>query len=342
MAATTRHPAVAGTAAAPSSLHPAPVAPPGATARTTTTAAVAPGANTSGQRKYKYTGGFDFTKISSGMREKFKHVGRFDERSLPNMQALLGLIEADTAMNDIRWIAYMLATALWETSHIEVIKVPVVDAKGVSKTDKVGNVITRTKKIWTNMAPAPETGSGAGRGYFLPVKIATLPSGEMQVTEQDGDQWTINANGVEKAVTGTRAAPRKVADLGASPGTKTSDIYKKALGDEKKFYGRGYVQLTWWSNYAKAGVELNKGVGFFLNDPEQAMEASYAYQLMSIGMRTGAGFANGLTFEDYFSGNDRDYAGARTMVNKKDVDSIQPVAEIARLFEDVLWDARKT
>jgi hypothetical protein len=54
------------------------------------------------------------------------------------------------------------------------------------------------------------------------------------------------------------------------------------------------------------------------------------------------GFANNHKFHDYFSGNQRGYEGARAMVNALDTESIVKVANIARLFEDVLWDARKT
>lgn len=43
-----------------------------------------------------------------------------------------------------------------------------------------------------------------------------------------------------------------------------------------------------------------------------------------------------------FSGIQRDYEGARDMVNSQDTKSIGPVANIARLFENVLWDARKS
>jgi len=53
-------------------------------------------------------------------------------------------------------------------------------------------------------------------------------------------------------------------------------------------FGRGYVHLTWWYNYATAGVLPDKGLTL-VTDPENAK-----------------------------------------------------VANIARLFEDVLWDARKT
>ena len=84
---------------------------------------------------------------------------------------------------------------------------------------------------------------------------------------------------------------------------------------------------------------LGKGMTFFLEDPEQALEATYAYRLMSVCMRTGVGFANGHKLEDYSSGNDRKYTLARAMVNG--TDHADDIGKIAQAFEDILWDSRK-
>jgi len=55
----------------------------------------------------------------------------------------------------------------------------------------------------------------------------------------------------------------------------------------------------------------------------------------------GEGFAGKHEFDDCFSGRQRDYEGARAMVNAAHVDSITKVARIARPFEDMLRDVRK-
>ena len=132
---------------------------------------------------------------------------------------------------------------------------------------------------------------------------------------------------------------------GKIPGTnqppKPIDAYDKAPGDEHTDFGRGYVQLTWWYNDASAGALVDQGLSL-VKDPENAMAAQTAYNLMSLCMRTGKGFANNCKFDDYFSGAQRDYEGARAMVNALDTESVAKVANIARLFEDVLWDARKS
>jgi len=330
------------TPAAPSDLHPPPPGPPTAPARTTASNPVAPGANTSGQRKYAYIGGYDFATMSdiltNHLPAALKADHRWDARSLPHLQILMGLIEADTDVTDLRWAAYMLATTYWETNHTEPVQVPKKDKKGAVMTDKLGNVITRTIKANTTMKPITELGGGAGRRYHRPVKYLALPGGKAQITEYDGDQFTIDTSGTWKAVGNLQNKKLKAA-VGTAADAAATKAYTDAGGDERLFIGRGYVQLTWWQNYASAGVILGKGMPFFLDDPEQALEATYAYKLMSVCMRTGVGFANGHKFSDYFSGNDRKYTQARAMVNG--TDHADDIKRIAEAFEDILWDSRK-
>ena len=42
--------------------------------------------------------------------------------------------------------------------------------------------------------------------------------------------------------------------MGTTDGGAGVKVYTNDPGDENAYYGRGYVQLTWWSNYAKASV----------------------------------------------------------------------------------------
>ncbi|HEY9028412.1 MAG TPA: glycoside hydrolase [Burkholderiaceae bacterium] len=342
MAATSRSPVVAGAASSASSLHPAPVAPPTAAARTTVTPTVAPGANTSGERKYAYVGGYDTAKMADTLTHHLPAAlradNRWDSHSLDNLQTLMSMIEADTSITDLRWVAYMLATAYWETNHVEKIEVPKTDRKGAVMKDKVGNIVMRKKGINVTLAPVNESGQGKTRNYARPVKVAVLPTGEIQVTEYDGDQFIVSTDGKIKNKPNL-VNSHITSSMGTAPTLQAVRAYKDAAGDEHVYYGRGYVQLTWWSNYATAGPLLGLPAAFFLQDPEQALEASYAYKLMSLCMRTGAGFANKHKFENYFSGHDREYQRARAMVNG--TDHAAEIANIARDFEDILWDARK-
>ncbi len=103
------------------------------------------------------------------------------------------------------------------------------------------------------------------------------------------------------------------------------------------YFGRGYVQITWWENYAKASQYLGRGFDL-LFDPEIVKEPLVAYRIMSEGMRMAAIFSK-TRFENYFSGSNRDYIGARAMVNG--TDHAVDIAKIAESFEAILLDARK-
>ncbi len=326
--AQTRPPAVAGSAPQPSALHPDPPGPPNSARRTTQTATVAPGQNTSNQRKYLWQTGFDHAKIATAFTEKFQHINRYDSRSIPNLQALLTMIEADATIRDIRWMAYMLATAYWETSHIE--------TETVSSTDRRGRVITRNRNYWVNMTPAHETGEGAGRRYERPVKVLKLPSGKLTITEWNGNAFTVNLNGTfDAVVAGT--VPGDVHPSGTPRPTRPSAAYVAAQGTEHAYFGRGYCQLTWWYNYATASALMNQGLDYVI-DPEKVMVPQPAYDLMSLCMREGKGFARPHKLADYFSGADRKYTQARAMINAGD--NAATIATIAEAFEDVLWEAR--
>jgi hypothetical protein len=275
-----------------------------------------------GQREYLWGGKFVHSKVETGFTDKFSRTAHYDTLSIPNLITLLGFIEDDVELVDLRSMAYMMATAYWETSHIEKVE--------VTATDKKGKVVTRKVSHWVNMKPTEEMGKGAGRDYFLPVKVQMQPNGDALVTEQDGDQFTVKPNG-------SNSPAKRGMTMGSDAAGKSTKAYKDAGGTELAYFGRGYVQLTWWANYAKSGANLNMGLDL-LKDPDKVMEPATAYALMSHGMRTGQGFANGHKLADYFSGATRDYVGARHMVNGRD--HAADIAALAEKFEDLLYECR--
>ena len=283
---------------------------------------VAPVPARAAQRNYLWDGEFVHSQVETGFTAKFSRTAHYDALSIPNLITMLGFLEDDTDIVDLRWMAYMLATAYWETSHIE--------KQDVTTTNKKGKVITRKVSHWINMKPTDEMGHGAGRDYFLPVKVQMQPNGEALVTEQDGDQFTVKANG-------SNTPASRGMTMGSDAAEKSTRAYKDAAGTELAYFGRGYVQLTWWANYAKAGANLNMGLDL-LKDPEKVIEPATAYALMSHGMRTGQGFANGHKLADYLCGTTRDYVGARHMVNGRD--HAAEIAVLAEKFEDLLYECR--
>ena len=179
--------------------------------------------------------------------------------------------------------------------------------------------------------PIEEVGHGHGHAYYYPAKIKRLQNGDAQVTERDGDQWTVSSRN------GVLSAANQDAVRGLENPTQAPDpAYVHAQGRENKYFGRGYVQLTWWDNYVSAGFALGRGLEL-LYQPDLLLNRDLAYEIMSIGMRTGKSFANGHTFRRYFVGGHSDYVNARMMVNPGAAlaNKIE-VAEIGRKFEHVL------
>ena len=84
------------------------------------------------------------------------------------------------------------------------------------------------------------------------------------------------------------------------------------------YYGRGYVQLTWYENYDKMGKVL--GVDL-MNKPELAMDPSNAFEIMQEGMTlglTGRGDFTGHSLERYFNQTKEDWNNARKIINGND------------------------
>ncbi len=79
------------------------------------------------------------------------------------------------------------------------------------------------------------------------------------------------------------------------------------------FYGRGFVQLTWYENYEKAGRKLNED---FIQNPEKVMELGNATRIMFLGMAEG--WFTGKKLGDYFNTTKEDWINARRIINGLD------------------------
>jgi hypothetical protein len=268
-------------------------------------------------KDYLHVGPYDQSTFSKEYAQAFKGVPKFNLASMPDLLFILHKIGADPRISDVRWAAYMLATAFIESSHTVKIK------QGTGRKSHMA-------KVWRNFAPIEEAGHGKGRRYYAPVKVKRLPTGDAQVTEQDGDQWRVSAT------TGDAQDLHRHQKMGVEA-SATSPLYARDDGDEQQYFGRGYVQLTWWSNYAKAGMVLGRGLAF-LYDPDLVEDPNVAYAVMASGLCTGKIFANGRKLSQYFHGTHTDYVNARMMVNPgaKHANK-EEVAHIAERFEKVLF-----
>ncbi|ARB06760.1 putative endolysin [Acinetobacter phage WCHABP12] len=95
------------------------------------------------------------------------------------------------------------------------------------------------------------------------------------------------------------------------------------------YYGRGYVQLTWQSNYEKASKKLGHD---FLSNPDDVMKKEYAIQILLTGMKEG--WFTGKKLSDYIYQSKKDYVSARRIINGSD--KAQKIAEISLIFERAL------
>jgi putative chitinase len=91
------------------------------------------------------------------------------------------------------------------------------------------------------------------------------------------------------------------------------------------WYGRGFVQLTWQANYAKASKFV--GVDLIAN-PDLALSPPIAVQILFDGMLDG--WFTGKKLSDYNTSNGFDYVGARHIINGNDRDTV--IAGIAGTF----------
>lgn len=95
------------------------------------------------------------------------------------------------------------------------------------------------------------------------------------------------------------------------------------------YYGRGYVQLTWFNNFKKASGKLKHD---FLNNPDDAMQIEHATNILLLGMKEG--WFTGRKLSDYINPSKRDYVNARRIINGMDKASL--IAGYAETFERAL------
>jgi hypothetical protein len=104
-------------------------------------------------------------------------------------------------------------------------------------------------------------------------------------------------------------------------------------------YGRGYVQLTWAKNYARADDELDLG-GKLISNEDLALQPDIAARIMVHGME--GGWFTGKSLKDYLplaeqAGFDA-YTQARRIING--LDKAQQIAKEAQQFEAALIAGR--
>jgi hypothetical protein len=339
---------------------PADLVPP-ATAATVPVAPVAQVADTAPEQ-FLHTGGFDQAKFAAAFEaRKNKHLYfrvRFNAAAVANAWQLIVMMQADSRVIDIRWMAYMLGTAYFEApAQLTITRsVPSVNKRGkpILRPDGTQAMIDKHIKVWRAMSPGDERHVEDIRRYKAAVKVRRIDFDDVEalcskdkkkfgsasllggawIVEKDGDEFVVDAAGTQVWQS------RKGAIVGAAFKGRTAAEYTAFDGDEHTYAGRGYVQLTWWNNYIAAGVALGRGLEL-LFAPELANDAQTAYNVMAHGMLTGQGYANKHKISDYVHGKVKNYVKARAIVNGNDKRAtFTLVAQLAELFEQMLLQAK--
>ncbi|WP_439695884.1 glycoside hydrolase family 19 protein [Mucilaginibacter sp. AW1-7] len=94
---------------------------------------------------------------------------------------------------------------------------------------------------------------------------------------------------------------------------------------DKLYYGRGYVQLTWYENYESMGHLLHVDL---LGNPELALDPTIAANIMVKGMV--GGLFTGKSLGKYFTADLTDWVNARKIING--LDQAATIAGYAQTF----------
>lgn len=199
------------------------------------------------------------------------------------LTTLATAIKRDVEITDIRWMAYMLATAWLETAN--------------------------------TFEPIREFGQGSGRRQVFPRSVRHSAAGRRTHSDHDYGDTVV------------------FVDAGFQAGAPDAAQHEHP----NVYYGRGYVQLTWWDNYLSAGERLGLGENLAI-DPDLALDPANAYRIMSEGMRNGRfaqdGRGNAMSLQRFIHGNDCHYRLARQIING--LDRADDIAERARTVEMLL------
>ena len=183
------------------------------------------------------------------------------------------------------------------------------------------------------------------RGIFFDDVRQTVFRGRMSKSQVDGmeallDAWENDyaskprgwlAYMLATAYHETAHTMQPIREYGRGRGRKYSRRDPKT---GQVYYGRGYVQLTWKYNYAKATDKLGTD---FVNNPDFVMQPKYAAQILYQGSIEG--WFTGKKLGDYISGRRKDYRNARRIINGTDRAGL--VAGYADSFEEALKRAKE-
>ncbi len=177
------------------------------------------------------------------------------------------------------------------------------------------------QKQFSTLKPASQTGL---------TKLTNFILNDQEITDL---RWVAYMLATTKHETGHTMLPIEEYGKGKNKpyGNEVTVTDKSGQTHNNKYYGRGYVQLTWDHNYKTMSKNLKMGEDLYIH-PDKALDADIAYKIMSYGMRHGSFTSRNL--RRYISGNFCDYVNARRIING--TDQAQLIADYASAIEILL------
>ena len=172
--------------------------------------------------------------------------------------------------------------------------------------------------------PPPQSGTINRNFFFLQIRKILFPSGTLQQSQVDGlnailDEWeTHYAHQDDRWLAYALATTHWEDDQKFQPISEYGHGQGHQYGipdpvTGQTYYGRGFVQLTWKSNYQKMGNLL--GIDL-VNTPDLALELGIATKILFVGMTQG--IFTGRKLGDYFNNTTDDWYNARMIINGHD------------------------
>lgn len=165
------------------------------------------------------------------------------------------------------------------------------------------------------MGPTLDGGEVSGAGAIIDA-MASAPLADTAYALATAWHETAHTMQPIREFGGT-AYLRRMYDVEGQNPARARKMGNVTPGDGPRYCGRGYVQLTWRSNYRKAGEKL----GYPLEgNPELAMRPDIAAQIMRRGMAEG--WFTGKSFRSYLPAEGpatlAEFKAARRIINGTD------------------------
>ena len=215
---------------------------------------------------------------------------------------------------------------------------------GLSVDGKIGNVTWDHLFDTSINTPAPEQNDSKYKGFYDSIRTSLykkLSKAQVESIDKilaifEANTWLtiperayILATIYRECGANMKPIPEWGKGKGKKYGQKIKMSGQRYTTPDKLFYGRGYVQLTWYENYEYATKQIGVDV---LNYPEKVLEPEIAAIILIDGMRDG--WFTKKKLSDYFSNGKKDYVNARRIING--MDHAQEIANNAVKFENAL------